>query len=223
MVKKPSLGDKPSQSRGSRRGLTREAVLAEARRMIDEEGLDALNMRALAQRLGVSTMALYNHVDDKRDLVNGIARNVIGSFDVPVTPDDWQEQLRATSHILRRICLANPRMIPLIEKANVLGPAAFRPMEAAVASLAKAGMEPREALTAYFLVVNFTLGHSSYELRGPFRGLDPAEALRSGHLEAQTFPFTAQAVSGKEWDFDAAFEFGLWTILEGLEARLSPR
>ncbi len=50
------------RSSGQRAGLTRAAVLAEARALLAEGGLDALTMRALATRLGVQPNTLYSHV-----------------------------------------------------------------------------------------------------------------------------------------------------------------
>ncbi|HEY4042111.1 MAG TPA: TetR/AcrR family transcriptional regulator C-terminal domain-containing protein, partial [Rhodopila sp.] len=56
----------------------------------------------------------------------------------------------------------------------------------------------------------------SYEVRGPARGLDPAENVKSGKLEAASFAHIAGAMVFDDWDFEHAFEFGLSTILEGL-------
>jgi TetR/AcrR family transcriptional regulator, tetracycline repressor protein len=51
-----------------RERLTRERILAEALRLVDEQGLPALTMRALGTRLGVDPMSPYNHVPGKRAL-----------------------------------------------------------------------------------------------------------------------------------------------------------
>jgi hypothetical protein len=51
---------------------------------------------------------------------------------------------------------------------------------------------------------------------GPFKGLDPAEALGRPHFKTAGLPHIERAVRQGDWDFDAAFEFGLSTILAGL-------
>lgn len=61
-----------------RPALTRDAVVAAARSMIADGGLEALSLRRLASRLGVTAPALYAHVADKRDLLAAIAE---GQFD----------------------------------------------------------------------------------------------------------------------------------------------
>jgi TetR/AcrR family transcriptional regulator, tetracycline repressor protein len=212
-----------SPKRGSRHGLTRERVLAEARCLLEAHGLDALSMRALAHRLGVSTMALYNHVSGKQDLIQGIAQAVVQDFQIPSGDGDWREQVRACFRALRKVCLANPRSIPLVETAEVLHPAVFRPMEATLAALQEGGIDLHEALQAYFLLTNFTMGQVSYEIRGPFRGLDPAEAVQRRTILPNHFPLVVKAASPGDWDFDAAFELGLEIIIEGLAAYASAR
>jgi AcrR family transcriptional regulator len=61
-----------------RAALTREAVVAAARDLVSEGGLEALSLRRLAARLGVTAPALYAHVHDKRDLLAALAE---GQFD----------------------------------------------------------------------------------------------------------------------------------------------
>ena len=61
-------------------------------------------------------------------------------------------------------------------------------MEAALVALEHAGIEQQEGMRAYFLLTNFTLGQVSYEIRGPFRGLDPAEAVRDRSILPIDFP-----------------------------------
>lgn len=55
-----------------RAGLDKAAVIEEALRLIDEEGLEQLSLGRLAERLGVRVPSLYNHVTGlgglKRDL-----------------------------------------------------------------------------------------------------------------------------------------------------------
>lgn len=93
-------------------------------------------------------------------------------------------------------------------------------MEITLAALADAGIELVEALRAYFLLTNFTLGQVSYEIEGPSRALDPAEAVRCHRILGEDFPHVERLPYGERWDFDAAFEFGLTVILRGLECQI---
>jgi AcrR family transcriptional regulator len=65
-----------------RAGLDKAAVVEEAARLIDEEGIEQLSLGRLAERLGVRTPSLYNHVAGlpglKRDLTVYCLRELIG-------------------------------------------------------------------------------------------------------------------------------------------------
>ena len=58
--------------------LSRERVLRVAIAHADGGGLEALSMRRLAEELGVAPMALYRHVANKDDLVDGMVDVVFG-------------------------------------------------------------------------------------------------------------------------------------------------
>ena len=61
---------KPTAQR--RTPLSRERVLRAAFERTDNDGVDALSMRKLAQELGVEAMSLYRHVRNKGDIVDGM-------------------------------------------------------------------------------------------------------------------------------------------------------
>ena len=76
----------PDDGESSRRALTRERVVAEALAVISTEGAEALNMRALARRLGVVPGALYRHVRSKEQLYDLILDAVLAEVDGRTDP-----------------------------------------------------------------------------------------------------------------------------------------
>lgn len=60
-------------STDTREALTREAIVAATRDLIETEGLDAVSLRRVGAALGVTAPALYAHVADKRDLLRSVA------------------------------------------------------------------------------------------------------------------------------------------------------
>ncbi len=207
-----------SERPSRQKGLTRQRVVEEAIVLIDRAGLEAFTMRRLATRLGVSPMALYNHVRDKQDLLQGVAMLLLSDVDFSSEDRDWRERIRTAFRQLRTVCLAHPGAVPVMEAVEVVPLAMFGLLEATAAALAEAGLSPEDALRAYTLLTNFTLGQVSYELRGPFHALDPAEARHRWRFAETGYPHVARAaIAAEHWDFDAAFEFGLSVILSGLE------
>ena len=67
------MADKSDTTSRTRAPLSRELVLRAAITVADEVGLQALTMRRLGKHLGFEAMSLYKHVDNKEDLLNGIA------------------------------------------------------------------------------------------------------------------------------------------------------
>lgn len=186
------------------RGLSRDKIVAVGLEMVNQGGADALTMRGLAQALGVTPMAIYNHFDDKGDLLRAIADQAISGVDFDGGHAEWQPQLRHCFTALRDTCLRNPALPRLLEIDGVAPASALAPMQVAVAALGRAGLSEIDSVRTFFLLVGFTLSQVSYQLRGPIPDLESARRPESA-LPA-------------EWDFDAGFEHGLTLITEGVIA-----
>jgi TetR/AcrR family tetracycline transcriptional repressor len=155
---------KPRRAGGHHRRdmLTRRFLIEQALILLDREGLERFSMRRLAEQLGVTPMALYNHASSKQDLLQGVADAVIEQVQYPPEQDDWREAIRGCFRALRHTCLAHPGAVPLVESAKVLPAATFRPMEVTLSALQRAGFSPEDAMRAYSLLTTFTLGQASY-------------------------------------------------------------
>jgi len=73
--------------------LTRERVLLAAVEVADRGGLEALSMRKLGQELGVEAMAIYRHVKDKDDLLDGVVHVLVSQIGRPEAGDSWRAAL----------------------------------------------------------------------------------------------------------------------------------
>ncbi len=93
----------------------------------------------------------------------------------------------------------------------------FRPMEITLAALDEAGIGSTDAVKGYCLLIGFTMGQVSYEIRGPFQSFDAGEALRRRRITGADFSHIERSVSLEGWDFTSSFEFGLSVILTGLQ------
>ena len=84
------------------RGLTRDRLVAAALDLINQEGLEGLAMRALADRLDVKAASLYWHVRDRRELLELLAESLLERVRRPRTTAGWREAVLATCESLRR-------------------------------------------------------------------------------------------------------------------------
>lgn len=189
--------------------------------MVDRDGADALSVRALARELAVTPMALYNHVADRRDLLVSVAEQMLAGAQFDVRQTGWRAQIEHCFKALREVCIRHPGAARLMEIEGVVPSTVFGPMEVTLGALSEAGLNPRDALRAYFTLVSFTLAQASYQVRGPFSDLDPSQAVREKRVSERLARMVSEAMpAAMAWDFESAFEYGLLLILEGIERRL---
>ncbi|HEY9267795.1 MAG TPA: TetR family transcriptional regulator, partial [Mycobacterium sp.] len=74
--------------------LNRERVLQAAVSLADAVGFESLSMRRLAEELGVVPMAIYKHVANKDELLDGMVASLIGEIDPPAPDQDWKSAVR---------------------------------------------------------------------------------------------------------------------------------
>jgi TetR/AcrR family tetracycline transcriptional repressor len=84
------------------KGLTRERLVVAALELIDEEGLEGLSMRALADRLQVRAASLYWHVRDRHELLELLADAILDSAGRPRSRAGWRETAVAIAAALQR-------------------------------------------------------------------------------------------------------------------------
>lgn len=100
-----------------RKPLNRDRVLRAAVARADQSGIEALSMRSLAQELGVVPMALYKHVANKEQLLDGMVELVVGEIDPPADGPDWRSAIRERVLSARRALLRHPWALRVIESA----------------------------------------------------------------------------------------------------------
>ncbi len=207
-----------------REPLTRERIVEAAMRVMDAEGLDAVTMRRIGRELGVEAMSLYNHVEDKDEILNGVTERVMTGFEYPDWTGDWVEDGRAMSHEWRRLLNLHPSVCQLLAERHkpLEGLAAFGAMDAALGLLRKAGLSDRDAAQAFNALGSYILGYVTME-QGLMLGNDEEhahqhddamEALKGSGLDnvVACLPHFADC------DPDQQFEFGLNLIFRGIRA-----
>ena len=123
--------------------LSKAAVVGRALALADAEGLDALTIRRLATELGVTPMALYWHVRNKDELLDGLADQLWGEIGTEFDPAaPWHAQLRGLLESLVAVLRAHPSASRLLISGEMGSPAALRVTEVALEVLRRAGFGP---------------------------------------------------------------------------------
>jgi AcrR family transcriptional regulator len=205
-------------------GLSRESILRAAVRMADDEGVDGLSMRKLAERFAATAMALYRHVANKDDLLDGMVDLVFGEVEAPGEVD-WRASMRQRAVSMRAALQRHPWAVGLMESRQP-GPANLRYHNAGLACLRKeAGLPIREAIDAYNLMDSYIYGFALQEKTLPSDIPAEAEARRDALTSADPslaaqFPYLIEVVDelgASGYDYTEQFERGLDVILDGIE------
>ena len=207
-----------------REPLTKDRIVEAALHVMDAEGLDAVTMRRIGRELGVEAMSLYNHVEDKDEILDAVTERVMTEYEYPQWTGDWVQDGRAMSHEWRRLLSLHPSVCQLLAERHkpLEGLAAFGTMDAALGLLRNAGLSDRDAAQAFNALGSYILGYVTME-QGLMLGNDEEHAKQ--HDEA------LDALQGSgldnvvaclphftDCDPDQQFEFGLDLIFRGIRA-----
>ena len=154
----------------SQRGtLTRQKVLTAAIEVIDTDGAREFTMRAVAERFGVETMALYRYFTSREDLLDGVVERVVDDLysdpRVQTNTDNWREFLTGVAYRVRSTALAHPLLFPLIATRGSASPWVWPPlrslrwMEGFLETFHRCGFGGAASLRAYRGFSSFLLGH----------------------------------------------------------------
>jgi AcrR family transcriptional regulator len=208
--------------------LSRERVLEGAVAVADAEGVGSLTMRLLAEYLGVKPMALYHHVANKSEIVDGIVDLVFSEIELPSASGAWRPEMRRRACSARQVLRRHPWAIPLLQSRTHPGPATLRHHDAVIGALRGAGFSLLMTAHAYALldsyIYGFALSEASLPINGPETVAEVAESMMLGHLTAD-YPhlkeFSTEHVLQPGYDFGQEFDYGLEVILDGLARALA--
>lgn len=207
----------------ARAALTRDRIVRAAIGLIEADGAEALSMRRVATALDVAVMSLYNHVPNKKALLEGVAEYVAGTLDLADDPSaPWADRARALVRAYRKIAHDYPRSLTVVLTHKTDTPAGLRPTERALAVAASAGFDGPTSVRATRALLAYAVGAQMRELRlaETFANLGTPEHAAFAELDPDEFPHViALAPVLREHDPEADFEFGLDLLITALELR----
>jgi AcrR family transcriptional regulator len=203
--------------RGRDRRFTLDEVVGTALRLIDEEGLEALTMRRLAEDLDVTAMSLYSYVRTKEELVDGVYALALEQLNAEIDRSaPWDEQLRDAIRRVHECFRQHPGLLELFFARSVPSAGIDRVREELLGILRRAGFSPRDAVLAHGSCVSYAMGFAVAE-RARRGGPPPAQYVQPDSLPRDEFPYLTEA--GADYGAhlsDEAFEYGLAHLIAGL-------
>lgn len=218
--------DTTSPAGSARLRLSRERVLEAAVALADEQGLESMSMRRLAQQLGVEAMSLYHYFPNKGELLGGMLDAVSAEMELPSAQGDWRSALRSAAISAHETLLRHPWACSLLMTPTGPSPARLHWMDGILGRLRGAGFSPEMTHHAYHALDSHIVGFTLWLL--PYLQLSRAQPDFAEQFVAATpleeLPHLAEHIDVHLSDGagDASeFEFGLDLILDGLQRRLA--
>ncbi|GAA2207333.1 TetR/AcrR family transcriptional regulator C-terminal domain-containing protein [Nonomuraea monospora] len=207
------------------KGITRERIVAAALELLNDKGMDALTVRALASRLGVGAPALYWHVRNKQELLDEMStfvmRRVIAALSGIAPGAGWRDGMAAYARVLRAEYLLHRDGARIFSGTRFSDPEVVKAKDPWLERLTAAGFSLAEADDAVDLITAFVVGFVIEEQeRGQSAAADPGRysvAERDAWLGEGAE--LVKAAGHLRDDGDRRFERQLAVVLDGLAAR----
>jgi AcrR family transcriptional regulator len=197
-------------------------MIAEAAHNI---GLTNLTMQAVAEYLEVSVTGLYHYVDGKQDLMRLAAEYSAAQIQLPLDHGQhWAVWLIEWATYQRDAFLQQPELLVQFLVGAIEADRIVDTIDASMGLLVRQGFTSRDALLAYQMVSECSIGYAVGEIRDRESTAAGRPAIAEYHrVLAQRrddeLPYLraliAEQSSGDEW----TFEQHLITILMGLATR----
>ncbi|GAA3216494.1 TetR/AcrR family transcriptional regulator [Nonomuraea helvata] len=211
-------------------GLSREEIVRASIELLDAEGLAGLSMRKLGAKLGAGATSIYWYVAHKDELLELVYDEVWGEMRLP-EPEDvgWRDAASTLAYSMRQVMLRHPWSADLLGRLPALGPNAMRVASGMRRMFRMAGFEGMDVdyagstLTAY--VYGKTLPEIAWNTSMSAHEYDPDEMRNMVVTAARDYPDMLEGLDMSAYDDVSAiqavaFDFGLVSVLDGLERRL---
>jgi len=204
-------------------------VLRAAVARADKAGIESLSMRRLAEELGVVPMALYKHLANKEELLNGMIDVVVGEIDPPVAGAGWKSAVRQRILSARRALLRHPWASQVMESKQNPTPLVLAYMDTMIGLFRAGGFSVNLTHHVMHTIGSRVLGFSQ-ELFNDSSTIDPEVAAAMMRELGPKFPnvlaiataasHEEASVVGPGCDDQYEFEFALDLLLDGFERLL---
>ncbi|MEZ0090244.1 TetR/AcrR family transcriptional regulator [Streptacidiphilus sp. EB129] len=210
--------------RAPRNSLSADLIVDRALGLLDAKGPGAFSMRALAEDLGVGTMALYTYFRGKDEIFRAARDRVLAAYRPPSTSGNWDEQLRAVCLAMYELFIGRPAVLHLLAQGHAEGDfadAATVTMERILLLLRQSGLGREEAARAAGTLLRYTIGSALREVRDcGMPGQIETMRVRMASLSPALHPTVtdlAPELATVLSDGVGQYTFGLDLILAGLQ------
>ena len=207
--------------------LSREVVLQAAVAVADQAGIDAVSMRNLAQELSVVPMALYKHVANKEELLDGMVDVIVAQIDPPTEGTCWKDAIRRRILSAWQVQLRHPWASEVFKSRTHATPAVLDYLDSLIGTFRAGGFSADLTHQMMHALGSRMWGFALEVFPDAPPPTDPdARATMLTHLAAEhphlsevatAWSHGADSTIGPGCDDQLEFEFGLDVLLNGFE------
>ena len=210
---------------GRRAPLSRDRVLRAAVALADDAGIGSVSMRRLAQDLGVVPMALYKHVANKDELLDGMVDVIVGEIDPPAHGADWKDAIRQRILSARRSLLRHRWASQVVETRPHATPVVLDYMDSLIGMFRAGGFSVDLTHHVMHALGTRMWGFTQEVFPTPAPPADPAERAAMFDGFAARYPHIIEMATASAHDEESAvgggcddqFEFALDLLLDGFD------
>ncbi|MEU3273518.1 TetR/AcrR family transcriptional regulator C-terminal domain-containing protein [Saccharomonospora sp. NPDC006951] len=197
------------------RSLDKDTIATAALAVIDAHGPAGLTMRAVANRLAMSPMALYRYVEDRYELETLVVEKVLAEADIEApSHGSWQDRVTYLMEQVRAAVSAHPAVVPLTLTRRHTSPALRRWSETVLGVLTEAGLEGPRRAVALRCLLGYLIGAIQLDHLGSLEG-HGTSALAG--LSSSEFPYlSSTARDARRLGAEEEFAGGLAMVLRGV-------
>lgn len=188
--------------------ISRDIVLDVTLKIIDERGLDALSIRAIAKEIGVKAASLYHHFHNKDEIINcaaemALTRTALQPLDG--AEKNWQALLTAGTYQLLTFLLDHPQLVPVFAQRRVVG-LGDHFLEGSLKHLIAAGMSVAIILPLFEALEALSLGWVTRQIT--------AQRPYADRPDAGSFPLLQMAEQSRIMGQKEVYTLGVQAIIE---------
>jgi AcrR family transcriptional regulator len=176
--------------------IDRAAIVLASLELADELGLPAVTLNAVAQRLGVTPMSLYGHIESKAALLDHLVEALLAEFPLPDLELPWYERLALIGRAARASAKRHPGVFPLLLTRSAATPGSHRVRQAVFSALLDAGLSVAEVNRAERLLTTMIVGFATGEVSGRFGQSEEDIEADYAYLEKMLTMFVTLAGQG---------------------------
>ncbi len=200
------------------RNLNKGKIISAALAILETNGLEKMSMRQLAASLGFQVSAIYNHFENKQDLICALQAYYLSpknqKYPINYKAKTWQEFLQSIAVSSRLRFTHYPHILELFATHSSESKESVRNFEIYMKLMHKFGFNSLQAGQISQTIYIYIVGFCNFENNVKKSSKAQSKQTLTNNITLE-YPLTNQFMTDYGWDFDRDYAFGIKTLIKG--------